>query len=80
MVKYPCLIGLSTMRTVHNIRRRCVPEKFECPGCGAGFESYDELIDHVVEKHEAHCQICGVKTLNREELIKHNKEVHGIEA
>jgi transcription elongation factor Elf1 len=55
-----------------------VPEKFKCPGCGAEFESYDELIDHVVEKHEANCQICGAKTLTREELIKHNKEVHGV--
>ncbi len=50
----------------------------KCRGCGATFDSYEKLIDHVVETHNANCQICGAKTLTREELLKHNKEKHGI--
>ncbi len=40
------------------------------------FNTHEELIDHVVEKHDANCQICGAKTTTREELVKHNKEKH----
>jgi len=50
----------------------------KCPGCGAKFDTHEELIDHVVEKHNSNCQICGAKTLTREDLLKHNREKHGI--
>jgi uncharacterized C2H2 Zn-finger protein len=48
----------------------------KCPGCGAEFNSKDELIDHVVERHDTTCQMCGAKFNTKEELVKHNKEVH----
>ncbi len=50
----------------------------KCPGCGAQFQTKEELIDHVVDVHSANCQICGAKTRTKEELLRHNKEVHGI--
>ncbi len=50
--------------------------KVKCPGCGAEFNSKDELIDHVVERHDTTCQMCGAKFNTKEELVKHNKEVH----
>jgi transcription elongation factor Elf1 len=50
----------------------------ECPGCEAKFDSYEKLIDHVVEKHNSNCQICGAQLDTREELLKHNKEKHGL--
>ena len=49
----------------------------KCPGCSAKFDTYDELIDHVVESHESNCQICGAKIDTKEELLNHNREVHG---
>ena len=51
---------------------------FKCPGCGAQFKTYNELIDHVVKAHDATCQICGAKTKSKEELLEHNKEKHGL--
>jgi uncharacterized C2H2 Zn-finger protein len=53
-------------------------ELTKCPGCGAEFDSKEELINHVVEKHDSTCQICGAKLNSKEELIAHNKEKHGI--
>ena len=53
-------------------------KKFKCPGCGAEFDSYDKLLDHVVEVHESNCQMCGAKLNSKEELLKHNKEVHDV--
>ncbi|NLF87689.1 hypothetical protein GX563_02575 [Candidatus Bathyarchaeota archaeon] len=50
----------------------------KCPGCGKEFSSYSELIDHVVEAHEATCQVCGARLGSRHELLLHNKEKHGI--
>ena len=49
----------------------------KCPGCGTGFDTYDELIDHVVEIHDSNCQMCGAKIDTKEELLKHNKDIHG---
>ena len=49
-----------------------------CPGCGAEFDSYNALIDHVVEAHDANCQICGAELATKDDLLKHNKEKHGI--
>jgi hypothetical protein len=49
----------------------------KCPGCGAGFDAYGELIDHVVEIHDSNCQMCGAKIDTKEELLKHNKDIHG---
>jgi hypothetical protein len=54
-----------------------LPEKAKCPGCGAEFDSYDKLINHVVEAHESNCQICGANLNTKEELLQHNKEKHG---
>ena len=53
-------------------------EGVKCPGCGAKFNTHEELIDHVVAVHNSNCQICGAKTQTRGELMKHNKKVHGI--
>ncbi len=53
-------------------------EKAKCPGCGAEFDSYITLIDHVVESHESNCQMCGDELDSKEELLKHNKEKHGV--
>jgi uncharacterized C2H2 Zn-finger protein len=53
-------------------------KKMKCPGCGAEFDSYDMLIDHVVKVHESNCQMCGAVLNSKEELLKHNKEVHGV--
>lgn len=55
-----------------------LPEEIKCPGCGAKFDSQDELIDHVVEKHDSNCQICGAELNTKEELIKHNREKHNM--
>jgi uncharacterized C2H2 Zn-finger protein len=52
-------------------------EKVKCPGCGAEFDSKDELTDHVVAVHESNCQICGAKFNTKKELIKHNQDKHG---
>ena len=52
-------------------------DNLKCPGCGAEFDSKEELVDHVVEAHESNCQICGAKLNTKEELITHNKEKHG---
>ncbi len=52
-----------------------MPELTECPGCGAQFDTYDQLIDHVVKAHNI---ICGAKLNSKEELLQHNKEKHGI--
>jgi predicted amidophosphoribosyltransferase len=49
----------------------------KCPGCGKKFDSYDELIDHVVEAHNSTCQVCGAELYSKEELLEHNKEKHG---
>jgi|GEM_PF-2363465 len=54
------------------------PQLTKCPGCGKEFSSYSELIDHVVEAHEATCQVCGARLGSRHELLLHNKEKHGI--
>lgn len=53
-------------------------EGARCPGCGAEFESYDVLIDHVVQAHESNCQICGAELAIKAELLNHNKEKHGM--
>lgn len=53
-------------------------EGMNCPGCGATFDSYDRLIDHVVETHDSNCQMCGAELGSKEELLKHNKEQHGV--
>jgi uncharacterized C2H2 Zn-finger protein len=50
----------------------------KCPGCGAQFENYDQLIDHVVKVHDITCQVCGAKLGSKEELLAHNREKHGI--
>jgi len=50
----------------------------KCTGCGEKFDSYKKLIDHVVEAHESNCQMCGAKLNTKDELLKHNKEKHGI--
>lgn len=50
----------------------------KCPGCGAKFDSQDELIGHVVEAHDSNCQICGAELDTKEDLLKHNKEKHGM--
>lgn len=55
-----------------------MPELTKCPGCGARFASYDQLIDHVVKAHDITCQVCGAKLGSKEELLRHNKEIHGI--
>jgi uncharacterized C2H2 Zn-finger protein len=34
----------------------------KCPGCGAEFNSKDELIDHVVERHDTTCQMCELNS------------------
>ena len=52
-------------------------ETLKCPGCGAEFNSKEELTDHVVQVHDFTCQICGAKMSSKEELIAHNKEKHG---
>ncbi|XHH10572.1 MAG: C2H2-type zinc finger protein [Candidatus Bathyarchaeia archaeon] len=49
-----------------------------CPGCGAKFDTYNQLIDHVVKAHNSTCQICGAKLNSKEELLKHNREKHGV--
>jgi len=54
-------------------------ELTKCPGCGAQFATYDQLIKHVVIAHNATCQVCGAKLLSKEELLEHNKKEHGIE-
>jgi uncharacterized C2H2 Zn-finger protein len=53
-------------------------EGTRCPGCGAEFDSYDSLIDHVVDAHESNCQMCGAELGTKTELLKHNKEKHGV--
>lgn len=53
-------------------------EGTRCPGCGAEFDSYDVLIDHVVKVHESNCQICGAELATKDDLLKHNKESHGM--
>lgn len=53
-------------------------EEMKCPGCGATFESYDLLIDHVVVAHDSNCQMCGAELATKEELLIHNKEIHGV--
>jgi hypothetical protein len=53
-------------------------EGMKCPGCGAEYDTYDELIDHVVEAHDSNCQMCGAELTSKEELLKHNKEIHGV--
>lgn len=53
-------------------------EGMKCPGCGAAFESYDSLIDHVVKVHDSNCQMCGANLTSKVELLKHNKEQHGV--
>ena len=50
----------------------------KCPGCSALFDSYEKLIDHVVEIHESNCQMCGAELNSKGELLKHNTEKHGI--
>jgi len=55
-----------------------MPELTKCPSCGAQFDTYDQLIDHVVKAHNITCQVCGAKLNSKEELLKHNKEKHGI--
>jgi uncharacterized C2H2 Zn-finger protein len=50
----------------------------KCPGCGAKFDSYEKVIDHVVKVHESNCQICGAKLNTKEDLLKHNRGKHGI--
>jgi DNA-directed RNA polymerase subunit RPC12/RpoP len=55
-----------------------VSEVTKCAGCGAKFDSYDQLMDHVVEAHDSNCQICGAKLNSKEELIEHNKIKHGM--
>ncbi len=55
-----------------------LPEEIKCPGCGEVFDSYEELIDHVVESHDSNCQICGAELDTKEELLKHNKEEHDL--
>jgi transcription elongation factor Elf1 len=55
-----------------------LPEITKCPGCGAEFETYDQLIDHLVERHNSTCQVCGAKLSSKEELIQHNKQKHGM--
>lgn len=53
-------------------------EGTRCPGCGVEFDSYDSLIDHVVDAHESNCQMCGAELGTKAELLKHNKEKHGV--
>lgn len=55
-----------------------MPELTKCPGCGAQFDIYDHLIDHVVKVHNITCQVCGAKLNSKTELLQHNKEKHGI--
>ena len=55
-----------------------VSEVMKCPGCGAGFDSYDSLIDHVVAMHDSNCQMCGAELGSKAELLQHNKEEHGV--
>jgi uncharacterized C2H2 Zn-finger protein len=50
----------------------------KCPGCGAKFDSQNNLIDHVVKAHDSNCQICGAELDSKEDLLKHNKEKHGM--
>jgi transcription elongation factor Elf1 len=50
----------------------------KCRGCGAQFQTYDQLIEHVVRVHNATCQICGTQTNSKEELLRHNREVHNV--
>jgi len=52
-------------------------DQMKCPGCNAKFDTYDNLIDHVVKIHDSNCQMCGTKLDTKEELLKHNKEIHG---
>jgi hypothetical protein len=47
-------------------------------GMRSTISTYDQLIDHLVEAHNATCQVCGTKLRNKEELLQHNKEKHGI--
>ncbi|HLN45151.1 MAG TPA: C2H2-type zinc finger protein [Candidatus Sulfotelmatobacter sp.] len=54
-----------------------MPQPTKCPGCGAQFQTYDQLIDHIVAKHNITCQVCGAKVNSKEELIRHNKGKHG---
>ena len=53
-------------------------EVMKCPGCGAGFDSYDSLLDHVVATHDSNCQMCGAELGSKAELLQHNKEEHGV--
>lgn len=50
----------------------------KCPGCGAQFDTYDQLINHVVKAHDTTCQVCGAKLGSKQELLDHNKEKHGM--
>ncbi len=50
----------------------------KCPGCGAQFDSYDQMISHVVKAHDITCQVCGAKLDSKQELLVHNKENHGL--
>jgi uncharacterized C2H2 Zn-finger protein len=54
------------------------PQLTKCPGCGAQFDTYDQLIDHVVEAHNITCQVCGAKLNSKEELLQHNKQKHNL--
>jgi hypothetical protein len=50
----------------------------KCAGCGAEFNSYDKLMDHVAEEHNSNCQICSAELSSKEELLEHNKIKHGM--
>jgi hypothetical protein len=53
-------------------------EKVKCSVCGAGFDSQDNLYDHVVEVHDSECVLCGARMNSKIEWIVHNKEKHGM--
>jgi len=72
-----CGIRAGVEQTVRKIEC-ALPELTKCPGCGAQFSTYDQLIDHLVKAHNTTCQVCGAKLTNKEELLQHNKEKHGI--
>jgi uncharacterized C2H2 Zn-finger protein len=50
----------------------------KCPGCGAQFNTYDQLINHVVNAHDTTCQVCGAKLGSKEGLLQHTKVEHGM--
>ncbi len=56
-----------------------MPPLTKCPGCGAQFDTYDQLIDHVAKAHDTTCQVCGAKLNSKQELLEHNKEAHELD-